>query len=67
MNLTGEAKSYSIRAEKHTDQMGIGLLTTVVLSNLITTDELIILTCEECSLGQGWIKVYDRESLELLH
>ena len=49
MKLTGEAKSYSIRAEKRTDQTGIGLLTTVVLSNLMTTDELIILACEECN------------------
>jgi len=31
------------------------------------TDGLIILGCSECSVGKGWIKLYDRKTMALLH
>ena len=53
------------------------LFPNVVLSSITVTDDLILLACETCEngvnaafsgdIGPGWIKVYDRSDMRLLH
>ena len=39
----------------------------VTLSAMAVTNKLIVLGCATCSNNDGWIKLYDRDTLEQLY